>query len=46
MTISNRQAANLHDALHVPADLSGVQVALGVTHLVQPRNGVLPSILG
>ena len=36
----------LHDALHVAPDLSGVQVALGVAHHVQPLDGVVPGILG
>ena len=39
-------APHLHDALHVSADLSSVKVALGVAHLVQPLQAVLPRILG
>ena len=38
--------AYLHDALHVAADLSGVQVASGVAHFVQALQAVLASILG
>ena len=41
-----RCGADLHDALHVAPDFSGVEVALGVAHHVQPLNGVLTSILG
>ena len=37
--------ADLHDALHVAPDFSGVEVALGVAHHVQPLNGVLTSVL-
>lgn len=36
---------HLHDSLHVSSDLGSVQVALGVAHLVQPRYGVLASVL-
>ena len=50
MTLANarelaRCGADLHDALHVAPDFSGVEVALGVAHHVQPLNGVLTSIL-
>ena len=45
-TCTKATAPYLHDALHVPTDLSSVKVALGVAHLVQPLQAVLPRILG
>lgn len=37
---------DLHDALHVSADLGSVQVALGVAHHVEARYGVISRVLG
>ena len=50
MTLANarelaRCSANLHDALHVAPDFSGVEVALRVAHHVQPLDRVLTSVL-
>ena len=42
---ADRCGADLHDALHVAPDFSGVEVALGVAHHVQPLDCVLTGVL-